>query len=168
MAEGENQSPRGGLRQIQRREAVFEDVRPYPVSVDYEDADLVTTRAGATWGPPVDVRGRDAILLVLDITVVAGQTGLTIAYQYGLSDTRADEDWYDLHGQGNNEAGTATVIPTAPLDLTLDVSGFSAGVHRIAVSLLVRSSWMRFKPFAAGTVTGSRCRIRAVRSLRFS
>lgn len=164
----DNQSPRGGLRQCQRRAQVFEDVRPYPVSTDYAAADLVTTRAGSTWGNPVEVRGRDEVGLLVTFTKVAGQTGLVIAFQDGCSDGKDDEVWYDRYATENAIGGDNPAIPTTPRDLTLDVSGFADGEHRILVAVRVRALYMRFKPYGAGTVTASRCTISVVRLLQQS
>lgn len=162
----DDQSPRGGLRQNQRRSGVFEDVTPYPLSADYAAADLAATRAAATWGNPIDVRGRDEVTLLIEVTVVGGMTGLVIAFQDGSSDSEGDAAWYDRHAGWNQEQGDNVVIPTTPRDLTLDVSGFAAGVHRIAVALKTRTPFMRFKPYGAGTVAASRCTIRGVRIQR--
>lgn len=162
----ENQSPRGGLRQNQRRASVFEDVTPYPLSEDYEGADLEATRAAATWGSPIDVRGRDEVTILVAFTVVAGMTGLVIAFQDGTSDSEDAAEWYDRHVGFEQEQGDSKVIPTTPRDLTLDVSGFAAGDYRIAVALKVRSHFMRFKPYGAGTVTASRCTLKGIRCLR--
>ncbi len=162
----EDQSPRGGLRQVQRRSQVFEDVTPFTLSDDYEGANLVTSRASATWGPPIDVRGRDEVTVLVTFTKVAGMTGLVIAFQDGSSDSKQDPEWYDRHATFDAEQGGNVVVPTTPVDLTLDVSGFSAAVHRIAVSLQVRAPFMRFKPYAAGTVAGTRCTLKGIRNLR--
>jgi hypothetical protein len=166
MPAEENQSPRGGLRQCQRRSGIFEDVVPFPCSEDYESADLVTTRAGATWGAPVDVRGRDEVTLLVSVTVVAGMTGLVIAFQDGYSDGEADAVWYDRHAAWNQEQGDNVAIPATPRDLTLDVSGFAAGTHLLSVALKVRGHYMRFKPYGAGTVTASRCTLKGLRLSR--
>lgn len=166
MSEGENQSPRGGLRQNQRRSGVFEDVTPYTLSDDYADADLVTSRASAEWGNPVDVRGRDEVTVLVTVTVVAGMTGLVIAFQDGSSDSKDEAEWYDRHAGFEQEQGDSKVIPTTNRDLTLDVSGFAAGTHRLSVALKVRAPFMRFKPYGAGTVTASRCTLKGIRYLR--
>lgn len=162
----EDQSPRGGLRQNQRRASIFEDVVPYSLSTDYEAADLVTSRSSAEWGEPVDVRGRDEVSVLATFTKVNGQTGLVIAFQDGSSDSKDDAEWYDRHVGFEQEQGDSTTIPTAPRDLVLDVSGFSNGVHRILVALKVRAPFMRFKPYGAGTVTASRCTLKGIRYLR--
>ncbi len=167
MPDLENQSPRGGLRQGPRRASVFEDVVPFPASTDYEGADLEATRAAAAWGAPVDVRGRDEVTLLVDITKVAGQTGLVIAFQDGFSDTKKDEHWYDRHGDLGNMNGDDPVVPTTPRDLTLDVSGFADGNHRVSVSVAVRTHFMRFKPYGAGTVAATRCTLKALRIQRY-
>lgn len=162
----EDQSPRGGLRQNQRRAGVFEDVNPYPLSEDYSEADLEATRDAAVWGAPVDVRGRDEVTLLVTFTVVAGQTGLVIAFQDGYSDGKDDAVWFDRHAGFEQEQGDDAVIPTTPRDLTLDVSGFAAGTYRISVALKVRSAYMRFKPYGDGTVADSRCTLMGLRYLR--
>lgn len=158
-----NDSPRGGLRVWSRRASNFEDVRPLVVSDDYAAADLVTTRAGATWGRPVDVRGRDTIRVYVTFTKVAGQTSLVIALQSSPYDAKSGPEWFDRYGSFAHKYGDAVALPTTPRDLTLDVSGFANGEHRISFDLDPMENHMRFKPYGVGTVTGSRCKIEVVR-----
>jgi len=164
----DDQSPRGGLRQNQRRAGVFEDARPYLLSGDYTAADLEAARADAEWGSPIDVRGRDEISVLATFAVVAGQTALTIAFQDGSSDSKDDAEWYDRHVGFEQEQGNSATIPTTPRDLVLDVSGFTAATHRILVALKVRAPYMRFKPFVTGTVEDTRCTLQGIRYLRSS
>ncbi len=161
----EDQSPRGGMRQVQRRNSVFEDVRPYPVADAYSSADLEADRADVTWGNPVDVRGRDVITLFIDFTKVTGQTDLYLGVQLSWSDSKDDEVWYDRHVSANVEDGEDPDVPVLPTDPHLDITGFDDGPNRVAIALKVRSSFMRFAPYGGGTVVGSRDTVRAQRIL---
>ena len=151
-------------RVVARRSLVHEDKLLLAVSADYSAADLVTTRAGATWGNPVDVRGWDEINLFIDLVVVASQTGVVIALQHGAGKSKADTNWYDRFGSFGLLHGDDVAIPTTPRDLTLDVSGFAAGAHRLVVPIRTVGNWMRFKPYGAGTVAASRATISALRA----
>lgn len=155
-----NKSPQG-KRQVAIRQGVHLDLEPFVASADYSAADLVATRALATWGPAVDVRGRDNVELLLDLTVVAGQTTLTIAIQ--ASPYKGDADWYDRHTGFDILHGDSVAVAATPRDLTLDVSGLAAGDHRVLVAIRALAHYMRFTPFSAGTVVGSRCTIKTLR-----
>lgn len=167
----ENQSPRGGLRQGQRRAAAFEDVSPVVLSDTYEagagGTDLVTSRASAAWGSPIDVRGRDEVTILVDLVKVGSMTGLTIAFQDGYADGADDGTWYDRFGSEANAESTTVAVATTVRDLTLDVSGFANGSHKLAVTLKTRAPYMRFKPYGTGTVTNARCTLKGLRVQRY-
>lgn len=168
MATDPNQSPTGGLRQNVRRAQIFEDTNPIVLSDDYAAANLAATRGAATWGDPIDMRGRDEITIFMDITKVSGQLTVVCAFQYGLSDSKSDVEWYDSYAGFTQEQGDSITIPTTVRDLSLNVGAFANSTHKLAISLKVRSPWMRFKPFGSGTVTGSRCTLRGIRHVRSS
>lgn len=162
-----NQSPIG-KRQVAVRQGTHLDTLPFPASDTYAatsdtPTDLVATRAAAAWDRPVDVRGRDSVQLLLTFTKVAGQTSLIVAIQSSPYVSLETAEWFDRHSDFAILYGDSVALPTSPRDLTLDVSGFSDGEHRIITEIETLGHWMRFKPYGGGTLTASRCKIEALR-----
>lgn len=172
MPDPRNVSP-PGLRQASFRAGVFLDVAPvvahdtHAASAD-TPTDVPGSRAASNWGDPIDVRGRDTVEVMLTFTKVSGQTGLTVAMQSSWGDAGNGVDWFDRYTTLDLLHGNSVTIPTAPREPALDVSGFADGEHRIVIEVRTLGLHMRFKPYGAGTLTGSRCKIECIRVMESS
>ena len=161
MSDQENQSPRGTMRWVQKRQGVFIDEPDVALHSASAATDLPASGA-KVWSKPLDVRGVDAVHLFVDYTKGAADS-LGLGVQFSPGDTNVDSEWFDNRASLAVQEGDDGAIETAN-DPT-----YAGATGRFVITVNVHGNWMRIAPYGNGaSKVGSRCTIRAVRYSRSS